>query len=101
MATRVMRCVGCPNRLKWAWLRPGLGRKLDSRIHVDADDISGIVIHRITKTAVAVFYAGLLDVVEQVGCGRFPAVLFLGHDAGCVVVSESFLGDTLFEGLEG
>ena len=62
-------------------------------LHVDAYDVSGVEVHRVPESTMAVFYACLLDVWKKAGRGWLPTVLFFGHDAGCVVLSESFLGN--------
>ena len=46
-------------------------------LHVDADDVPGMVVYRIPEAAVTVFHTSLLDAWEEVGRSGLPAVLFL------------------------
>jgi len=61
-------------------------------LHVDAGDVPRVVVHRVPKAAVTMFYAGLLDVFQKGGWSRLPAVLVFDHDISGVVLSESFVG---------
>ena len=61
-------------------------------LHIDADDVPHIVDHRVQQPAVSVLHTGLLNVREEDGWGWLPGVLFLGHDACGVVVSEGSFG---------
>ena len=77
-------------------IRLGVAQALEggrvASLHVDAYDVSGVVVHRVPEPTMAVFYESLLVVWKEAGRGWLPTVLFFGHDAGCVVLSESFLG---------
>lgn len=64
-------------------------------LHVDADDVSRVVIHGSPKATVAVFDKGLLDVVEEAGRGRFPSFVLFGHNASCVVHPKNPVGKGL------
>ena len=57
-------------------------------LHVDADNAPRIIVHRVPEPAVTVLGTGLMDVVEEAGRGRFPAVVLFAFDAGCVVHPE-------------
>ena len=67
--------------------------------HVDADDLSRVVVHRVSEAAMAVFYTGLLDglldVLKDAGRGWLPAVVLFGFDACRVIHAEGPVGEGL------
>ena len=46
-------------------------------LHIDADDVSRIVVHRVPQPAVSVLHTSLLNVLEEAGWGWLPGVLSL------------------------
>ena len=78
-------------------IRLGVAQALEggrmAGLHVDAYDVSGVVVHRVAVPTMAVFFASHLDVWRKAVRGWLPIVIFFGHDAECVVFSESFLGN--------
>ena len=61
-------------------------------LHINADDVHRIVIHRVPQPAVSVLHTSHLNVLEEAGWGWLPGVLFLGHDACGVAFSEGSFG---------
>ena len=64
-------------------------------LHVEAHDAPRIVVHRVPEPAMTMLDTGLLDVVEEAGRGRLPAVVFFGFDAGCMVHHEGPVSEGL------
>ena len=62
-------------------------------LHVNADDVPCMVVHRIPEAAVTVLHTSLLDVWEEVGRSGLPAVLFFCHNASRVVFTEGSHGE--------
>ena len=46
-------------------------------LHINADDVPRIVIHRVPQPAVSVLHTSHLNVLEEAGLGWLPGVLFL------------------------
>ena len=46
-------------------------------LHIDADDIPRIVVHRVPHPAVSVLHTSLLNVLEEAGWGWLPGVFSL------------------------
>ena len=60
----------------------------EAGLHVNADNLPCVVLHRLPEAAVAVLQAGLLDILQEAGCCWLPAVSLFGRDALRVVLPE-------------
>jgi len=47
---------------------------------VDTEDVSHVVVHRVSKAAVAMLHTGLLDVVLEVSQSYLPVVSLFGYN---------------------
>ena len=80
-----------PLKIGFRFTHPLQGCRI-AGIHINADEVPHIVVHRVPQPAVSVLHTSLPNVRKEAGWGWLPGVLFLGHDACGVVFSEGKFG---------
>lgn len=64
-------------------IRLGFTRPLDAgrvtAFHINTNDVSRVIIHRVPKTTMTMLHTSLMDVWKKADRSWLPTVLFLGH----------------------